>query len=210
MTHQEYEKLALDWFVKNFDAEAEAKGGNDSTVSDIYSPKFHGYVEVKMIDAKNSARCGQFVEDTPSANPYAALLQNGQDTAENVIGFVKFHYSQKGVKYFIVGTEDFALLTFDQFFAMADFSLAKPYKKKSGSSPCPQKYMSELIAINPDFAIVDKQLYCLTASRYGEKFVYDGVSFMISSSTTCPGRINKLSKPAEKATYHLHVKMKGE
>ena len=105
MNYLENETAAFEWFKKNYDAEAELMGGFDSTKSDIYSHKYQCYVEVKMISSTSSARCGQFTEGTVNKNPYSIYLINEKNLDDNLINFVRYHYGQKDVGYFIVGED---------------------------------------------------------------------------------------------------------
>jgi hypothetical protein len=157
-----------------------------------------------MISQKNGARCGQFVEDVLPP----VLLDN--PTQETLSMFVRELYSKKDVKGFIVGMEDFTLLTFEEFFERTELSLAKPYAKKSGSSKCPKKYWDGIMLEQLNMCVKDGALYCTDESRYGEEFVYDKSCFLISKHPNSLGRINKLSRPATKKTYHLEVKLKQD
>ena len=69
MNWEKSEKKAFEWFKNNYDNDAVYQGHNNSTISDIYSPLYNCYIEVK--DITNSARCGQFTKSTISNNPYA-------------------------------------------------------------------------------------------------------------------------------------------
>ena len=192
------------WFTETYDSDATLNGGYDATKSDIYSPKFGSWIEVKMIDKHSSARCGQFTDGTISKNPFSILLLNGQNIEENLINFVRYHYQEKQVEYFIVGSEDdFMLLSIEEFLSTAKFSLAKPYHKKSGTSSCPKKYWSDLIR-NYNFIEQDGRIYCKDDSRFGEYFFHEGIKFFISK--TNQGEVRKCSS-TNNLTYHIEVKM---
>ena len=206
MDYETNERNAYIWFKENYDPAAEYKGGHDSTVSDIYSPKFQCFVEVKMIDTKSTARCGQFVEKSVSANPYVDLLQKGMETIENLKGFVRYHYSEKNVRYFIVGIENFSLLSIEEFLEQTIISLAKPYKKRSGTHSCSKGISLKLIELDSEFELVDNKPYCINQNRFGEIFVYDNKEFFISGKNN--GEIRSRGKAPEKNTYHIEVKLK--
>lgn len=206
MDYEIHERKAYNWFKENYDSAAEYKGGYDSTVSDIYSPKFQCFIEVKMIDIKSTARCGQFVEGSMSTNPYVDLLQNGMETIDNLKGFVRYHYDEKNVRYFIVGIESFSLLSMEEFLERVIISLAKPYKKRSGTNSCSKKISLKLIELDSEFKLVDNKPYCTNQNRFGEIFVYDNKEFFISSKNN--GEIRSRGRAPEKSTYHIEVKLK--
>ena len=205
MNYLENEAAAFEWFKKNYDAEAELIGGFDSTKSDIYSHKYQCYVEVKMISSTSSARCGQFTEGTVSKNPYSIYLINEKNLDDNLINFVRYHYGQKDVGYFIVGEDgNYTLMSLAAFLQNAEFTLAKPYCKKSGTSPCPKKYFDALAAMD-DFAVIDGRMFCNNTNRFGEYFYHDGAKFFISVKSN--GEVRKCST-TNNLTYHIEVKMK--
>ena len=206
MTHEQNEQMAHKWFCNNYDAEAKLEGGYDSTISDIYSPKFDCYVEVKMINVSTSARCGQFTEGTINSNPFAILLYNGIDIDTNLRNFVQYHYSTKGVKYFIVGIgeEEYRLLTLEEFLSLSNFSLPKPYRKKSGTSHCPKKYQEKILQIDDDFQIRDGYVYCMNPSKWKTYIFLDDAKFYISDKAD--GEVRKCST-TNNLTYHIEVKM---
>ena len=206
MGHETHERKAYNWFKENYDSAAEHKGGYDSTVSDIYSPKFQCFIEVKMIDTKSTARCSQFVEGSTSANPYVELLQKGMETVDNLKGFIRYHYGKKDVKYFIVGIENFSLLPMEEFLEQTIISLAKPYKKRSGTNPCGKKISLKLIELDSEFVLIDNKPYCTNQKRFGEIFVYDNKEFFISDKNN--GEIRTRGKVPKKSTYHIEVRLK--
>ena len=158
-----------------------------------------------MISSTASARCGQFTEGTIDKNPYAIHLINEKNLNDNLINFVRYHYGQKDVGYFIVGTEgNYTLMSLAAFLENAEFTLAKPYHKKSGTSPCPKKYFDTLAAMD-DFAIIDGRMFCNNTNRFGEYFYHEGVKFFISVKSN--GEVRKCST-TNNLTYHIEVKMK--
>ena len=205
MDYLQNETAAFEWFKANHDADAQLIGGFDSTQSDIYSHKYQCYVEVKMISSTASARCGQFTEGTIDKNPYAIHLINEKNLNDNLINFVRYHYGQKDVGYFIVGTEgNYTLMSLAAFLENAEFTLAKPYHKKSGTSPCPKKYFDDLAAMD-DFEVVEGRMFCRDGKRFGEYFYHNGVKFFISVKSG--GEVRKCST-TNNLTYHIEVKMK--
>lgn len=159
-----------------------------------------------MIDKHHSARCGQFVEGVVSENPYVEPLYNNETSQENLEGFVRYHYKEKGVEYFIVGIDEYFLLTFDEFIAQTTLVLAKPYKKRSGTRSCGKKISKELLAIYSDFVIKNDKLYCISVDRYNEMFEYNGKQYFISEKNA--GEVRVRGKAPEKLTYHVEVKLK--
>ena len=206
MTHEQNEQKAYMWFCANYDPNATLEGGYDSTVSDIYSPKLEGYVEIKMINKSTSARCGQFTAGTMGTNPFAVLIYNEVELDKNLRNFVQYHYASKGVKYFIVGIdeEEYQLLSMEDFLDAAVFSFPKPYEKKSGTSHCPKKYQEKLLRDNSDFEIRDGYVYCVNPIRWKTYIFSDGVKFYIGDKTG--GEVRKCST-TNNLTYHIEVKM---
>ena len=100
MNWEKSEKKAFEWFKNNYDNDAVYQGHNNSTISDIYSPLYNCYIEVK--DITNGARCGQFTKSTISNNPYAEAIYLGKNDEETCINFVKEHYRAKRVGAFII------------------------------------------------------------------------------------------------------------
>ena len=206
MTYEQNERAAYEWFTTNYDKEATLVGGMDSTQSDIYSPKFGCYVEVKMITKALSARCGQFVESTMDNNPFSSRLLS-DESDENLKGFVRYHYSQKDVGYFIVGDGDYTLLTMEDFLSLAQFTFAKPYLKRSGTNKCSKKMADMLLSNFSELVRKDDgDVYCEDESRFGEVFAFDGREFVISSKNK--GQVRVRGKAPQNVTYHIEVKMK--
>lgn len=208
MTHEHElnEKLAYEWFCKNYDAEAILAGGYDSTISDIYSPKLGCYVEVKMINATTSARCGQFTIGTINNNPFSILIYNGIDLENNLRNFVRYHYTNKQVGYFIIGIgeTEYTLLTIEDFLEVAKFSLPRPYEKKSGTDHCPKKYQKKLLQDHPEFIIRDGCVYCVDSTKWKTYLFSDNIKFYISDKTG--GEVRKCST-TNNLTYHIEVKI---
>lgn len=93
MKAAEFEKEAFDWFRNHYDANAKLQGGSNCHISDIFSPLYNCFIEVKYLDG-NTARCGQFTENSIGNNPYSEKLLN-YPSSENLKNFVKYHYNQK-------------------------------------------------------------------------------------------------------------------
>jgi hypothetical protein len=206
MTYELNEKMAYEWFCKNYDAEAILAGGYDSTISDIYSPKFGCYVEVKMMNSTTSTRCGQFTESTINNNPFSILLYNGIDLENNLRNFVEYHYTAKQVGYFIVGIgeTEYTLLSMEEFLKVGKFSFPKPYKKRSGTNHCPKKYQEKLLQDHPEFTIKDGYVYCVDPTKWKTYLFSEGIEFFISDKTG--GEVRKCST-TNNLTYHIEVKM---
>lgn len=206
MNYIENEQKAFEWFKQNFDPAAELHGGYDSTEADIYSPKMFGYIEVKMIDNKHSARCGQFTINTRFDNPAATAILNGNTSQDKLQEFVSYHYRTKKVVGFIIGIDEqsYCYLTFDDFLKTAFFSV-QSYCKRSGTRPCPIKDQDALLGLYEDFIRQDKRLYCPKKERWGEYFFYNNEEFFISLKNQ--GEIRKCSN-TKNMTYHIEVKIK--
>lgn len=96
MKAAEFEKEAFDWFRNHYDVNAKLQGGSNCHISDIFSPLYNCFIEVKYLDG-NTARCGQFTENSIGNNPYSEKLLN-YPSSENLKNFVKYHYNQKKCK----------------------------------------------------------------------------------------------------------------
>lgn len=206
MNYIENEQKAFEWFKQNFDSTAELRGGYDSTESDIYSPKLGGYIEVKKIDSKNSARCGQFTHNTRYNNPASIAIMNGNQTQEKLHEFVEYHYKQKQVIAFIVGLtmDTYQLLDYKEFFNACEFSI-QSYGKRSGPTQCPLKYQDGIISTHPHFEKREKRLYSPNEEEWGTYFFYNEQEFFIS--TTNKGEVRKCSN-TKNLTYLVVVKIK--
>lgn len=121
------EVKALNFIKTTFDSAAYLVGGTDSTKSDIFSPKYDCYIEVKDL-SRGDVRLGQYTDSTKhQIQPY---LDKGLDA------FVDYWYSQKNVEYFCLYTNTgFLLLSKQEFLRRFkdNFYLQTPYKKRSGS-----------------------------------------------------------------------------
>ena len=206
MNYIENEQCAFEWFRRHFDPTAELRGGYDSTEADIYSPKMLGYVEIKMIDSKHSARCGQFTVNTRFDNPAATAILNGNISQEKLQEFVRYHYNTKKVVGFIVGLNEqtYCYLTFEDFLRECIFSV-QSYCKRSGTRSCPIKDQENILKICNDFVRQDNKIYCLNKDKWGEYFFYNGEEFFISLKNQ--GEIRKCSN-TKNMTYHIEVKIK--
>lgn len=132
------EVKALDFIKTSFDPAAYLVGGADSTKSDIFSPKYDCYIEVKDL-SQGDVRLGQYTDSTKhQIQPY---LDKGLDV------FVDYWYSQKNVEYFCLYTSAGFLLLSKQDFIYRfkdDFYLQTPYKKRSGSRKLTKSLFCEL------------------------------------------------------------------
>lgn len=199
------EHLAYNWFKENYDPAAEYKGGYDSTVSDIYSPKYGGYIEIKLMDESHEARCGQFTDRTVDSNPYAIAIIGGNTTQNVLKNFVAHHYSKKQVVCFIVGSdENYRLLTNEEFIDQTYFYM-DIYAKKSGTKSCPKKYQQSILDLSEEFLTMDGKLYCLNKDKWGEYFYASDSKFFISQKNN--GEVRKCDI-AHSTTFHIKGKLK--
>lgn len=187
MSWKEIEQKSFEWFKSNYDPNATAQGQEDSIHSDIYSPKFSCYIEVKDLPS----RCGQFTESTIGNNPFAEAIKNG-DTSK-CQDFVRFHYKTKQVKYFIV---DYHLYSMEDFLSTFNFSIQKPYNKRSGTRSAPKKDFP--ILIEQGFIQRNNKIYCNDHSRWG---TYLPNSYFISKTT---GELRKQSS-TNNTTWHILI-----
>ena len=198
------EKKAYQWFKLNVDPNAHAVGESDSTVSDIYSPLYNAYVEVK--DITNGARCGQFTETTIRNNPLAQAIYDGDYSLTTCREFVRYHYDKKNVTHFIVvDGDDISIHSFEDFFAQYIFEVQNPYKKRSGTRQAPQKDISALLDMDAEFFLrEDRRVYCPNPDRWGSYVsVYDVFDYFISK--TNHGELRKRSA-TQNMTWHLLIK----
>jgi hypothetical protein len=199
------EQKAYIWFKENYDPAAEYKGGYDSTVSDIYSPKYGGYVEIKLMDETHHVRCGQFTDKKTGTNPYALPIFYGDTAQETLQNFVAHHYSTKKVVRFIIDSnENYRLLTNDEFVKQAYF-FTDIYAKKSGTKTCPKKYRPMLLAFNDKFVETEGKLYCTDKDKWGEYFYVSDCKFFISKYNH--GEVRKCDI-AHSTTFHIKAKLK--
>ncbi|MDD7753587.1 MAG: hypothetical protein PUJ51_03630 [Clostridiales bacterium] len=192
------------WFKENIDPNAEACGGEDSTVGDIYSPLYDSYIEVKDITV--GARCGQFTESTIKNNPFAQAIYDGNDDPKICREFVKYHYSKKNISHFIViNGKDLALYPYDDFFVKFNFEIQKPYEKRSGTRQAPKKDIPVLIAMDSEFILgQDSKVYCNNPNRWGDYFsMTDPFDYFISKNNQ--GELRKRSS-TKNLTWHLLIK----
>lgn len=201
------EQNAYTWFKENYDPAAEYKGGYDSTVSDIYSPKYGGYIEIKLMDETHQVRCGQFTDKKIGINPYAIAIFGGDVAQKTLQNFVVHHYSYKQVVRFIIGSDkNYRLLTTDEFINQSYFFL-DVYAKKSGTKSCPKKYHPTLLAFNDKFIETEGKLYCIDETKWGEYFYMSDNKFFISKKNN--GEIRKCDT-AHSTTFHIKAKLKSE
>ena len=201
------EQQAYAWFKENHDPAAEYKGGYDSTVSDIYSPKYGGYIEIKLMDKNLEARCGQFTNNTLGSNPYAtSIISDGADQS-TLKNFVAYHYSKKQVVRFIVGSnENYRLLTNDEFIDQTYFYM-DIYAKKSGTKSCPKKYQQSILNMSEEYLMMNGKVYCLNKDRWGEYFYVSDNKFFISQRNN--GEVRKCDI-AHSTTFHIKGKLKKQ
>ena len=201
------EQKAYTWFKENYDPAAEYKGGYDSTVSDIYSPKYGGYIEIKLMDETHQVRCGQFTDKKVGTNPYALSILCGDATQETLQNFVAHHYSAKQVVKFIIGSnENYHLLTNDEFIKQAHFFM-DVYAKKSGTKTCPKKYRPMILVFGDKFIETEGKLYCTDKDKWGEYFYVSDYKFFISKDNH--GEVRKCDT-AHSTTFHIKAKLKKQ
>lgn len=202
MGYIDSEQLAFEWVKKNKDSQAKLFGGENSSVSDIYSPKL-GWIEVK--DLTHGAHCGQFTETTKDNNPYSeTLMQNAVDKTD-CEKWVRYHYAQKDVNYFITVVDGVInFYTTDEFIINHSFERVIR-AKKSGSRHCAKSARSAILALNSKFVLEDNDLWCRDENRFGEYFVCDGKTYVISKHPRCLGRINQCGT-TKNCTWLITVK----
>ena len=199
MGWRESEIKGYEWYKKNIDPQAIYKGGEDSTCSDIFSPKYNCYIEVK--DITNGARCGQFTESTIRNNPFAADIYAGSEKM-NVHCFIRHHYAKKNVRYFIIiDNENIAFYHLEEMFLRYKFSVQNPYAKRSGTRQAPKKDMNLLLK-DADFELRDGRVYCTNNKRWGEYYsLIDTFDYFIGKSS---GELRKRAT-TKNMTWHLLV-----
>lgn len=206
MGWKESEKKAYQWFKTNIDPNANLVGDSDSTVSDIYSPLYDAYIEVK--DITNGARCGQFTESTIRDNPFAQAIYDGDLSPTTCRKFVQYHYNKKNVAYFIViDVNDISLHSFGDFFTKYIFEVQNPYKKQSGTREAPKKDFSILLDMDAEFFLAENgRIYCPNPKRWGEYVsVIDTFDYYISKWPGIEGELRKRSS-TKNMTWHLLIK----
>lgn len=187
MTWKEVEQKSYEWFKINYDSLAILQGQENSTVADIYSPKFSCYIEVKDLPS----RCGQFTESTLYLNPFAtAIAANDSSKCKD---FVRFHYQAKQVQYFII---DYHLYSLEEFLSTFKFSIQKPYNKRSGTRTAPKKDWPYLLS-QGYFERNDK-IYCDNQAQWG---TYPLQNYYINKTT---GELRKQSS-TNNLTWHILV-----
>ena len=181
MSWKESEELAYMWYKNNIDNDAVKYGDNDSTTSDIWSPKINGWVEIK----EATAQCGQFTRETANKYKYASYIMSKDRkdvTSEDSDNFSRNYYKDKEVKKFIRINKDntFELLDIDDFFNSSIITLENRTTKSSGSRPLskyaykyiPKEWEYEIINDRP-VIINDKYLgaTCEFTNTKGEKSI---------------------------------------
>jgi hypothetical protein len=192
---KEYEVSALEWFKKNFDADAIDEGGADSTEPDIVSP-IYGIIEVKHLPAQS----GQFTEATADKYAYSQdiinLFKDNKSENDKIFDsrckdWVKNYYlNNKKVNYFIVfDKEEILFLTPEEYFDRYTFSCTYRFKK-SGSRKATKK-IATLLPPTISFYWEKDRMY-LTDENYRESrfvvgeymcYVNDEMELRILSST---------------------------
>jgi hypothetical protein len=142
---------------------------------------------------------------TMANNPYSLSIYNGEETELILKNFVQYHYEQKNVVGFIVGSskETYQMLTMADFLESCVFSV-QSYGKKSGTRSCPLKDQDGIMETYPHFIKRDKKLYTPNEEEYGTYFSFADNNYFISKSN---GEIKKRSK-TKNLTYHIEVKLK--
>lgn len=140
-----YEYIGLNFVKKFIDPDAYAIGGFNAAAPDIISPRLNAIIEVKNY----KAQAGQFVKSTIDKNPFSraiAAKSREEVTSEEAKNWVREHYRQKGVGYFLIVNEDSTctLYTFEDFFDNWDFKIELRSVKPSGSNPLAKKYWNQI------------------------------------------------------------------
>ena len=190
----ESEQEAYLWFKNNYDAKAILYGNTDSTKSDIYSPLFNEYIEIKQLCP--SARCGQFTSTTANYDLCKEVM-NDKWTEENAKEFVRLHYNNKNVSNFLIVSENkISFEHIDDFLNNYHFKW-QSYAKKSGTSSVSKKYYS-LVLNNVPSEIKNNRLYVTDNSLIGKYFWFDGIEFYVSKTKSTYGEIRQCSKTKNK------------
>ncbi|MBO7080068.1 MAG: hypothetical protein J6W64_09775 [Bacilli bacterium] len=199
------EQAGCEWFKETYDSEATWVGKSDSTVSDVFSPKFNCYIEVKQYP---SVACGQFTEGTGDKFPICQQILDGDISEQTAREYSKLHYKAKNVGYFVIikdGTPYF--YNFEDFFNSYTFKWdIRP--KWSGSNPLPQRDAEAVLAALPEGCTAvkeGKQYFVHDKKWHGEYIIVNDNVYIISKSKNCPGRINKRGS-TKNMTYHVQFK----
>lgn len=182
MSWEETEDKALDYIQEYFDKDAYFCGGSNSMVSDIYTPRYSCYIEVK--DLTHGARFGQFTNST--ADKYKDYLEQGLDV------FVNHWYENKGVGYFCLFSKGcFSVVDREAFtkYRASDFYL-QSYAKRSGTRKPSKKAIEIFIQFYP-IEQSEGRIYCheLEPNSYhrlaGYTFFINGNNEVRLRSNTC-------------------------
>lgn len=186
----ESERKAYEWFKTNYDSEAKLIGNLDSTQSDIFSPLFNHYIEIKQL--MPAARCGQFTKTT-AIYDLCQEVMNDNWTEENAKQFVKLHYLNKDVSHFIIVLKDNIILeTLDSFLENYNFNW-QSYAKKSGTSKVSKKNIP-LVMSSIAAEIKNDRLYAMDINLIGTYFWIGGIEFFVSKNKNTYGEIRQCSK----------------
>lgn len=190
MTALEFEQFAYNWVLSNFSNKCQLKGGYNSTESDIYLPESKTYIEVKYLNP--SARCGQFTEN----NIKTELLNASEDIIKK---YVEQYYYNKAVQYVFYGNENnFYFDTLHDWIIKCHFSLAKPYRKRSGTSKLPKK---DRIFFEENLLIFKDGRTYMKDDNYQNSYIErNGNTYYINSNL----EIRKCSH-TKNLTYHIEV-----
>lgn len=187
---EEAELRAYEWFKNFYDEDAVLYGQSDSIHSDIYSPQFNGYIEIKQLCP--SARCGQFTQST-AVYPLCQDVINDIWNEDNAKEFVKLHYSNKQVvKFLIITDTDYKLENFDDFLNNYKFQW-QAYAKKSGTRSTAKKYYNQILETIPS-EIKNNKIYTTDENLVGQYFWIDDNEFFISKTKTSYKEIRQCSK----------------
>lgn len=197
-SYEEVELQGYLWFKENMDEEVQQLGGHDSTILDLYSPKY-GNIEIKKI-AGNSARCGQFTEQTLKYSSLGQKIINNNNK-ENVKNFVIDWYSKKECNGFLIyNGNSFSFYSFEEFFKNFHFSMQKPYKKRSGTRNVPKKDRDSVLNFNDDFFLKGENIMTENKNLFNTYFNIDDRQYYINKE----GIVRKRSNTSN-LTYHMEV-----
>ena len=186
----ETEKQAYEWFKNNYDNQAKFYGQSDSTKSDIFSPQFNGYIEIKQLCP--FARCGQFTRTT-ALYPVCKDVINGIWNEDNAKEFVKLHYNKKQVIKFLIITEnDYKLEDFNDFLNNYKFQW-QHYAKKSGTRSTAKKYYNQILSLVPS-ELKNNKIYITDDNLIGKYFWIGNNEFFVSKTATNYKEIRQCSK----------------
>ena len=203
---QDIEKHGYDFIKEKIDKDAIYYGMSNSNVSDIYSSKLEGFIEVKDL-SNGGARCGQFTNATScqyfSAENIKAKYNNSEEISEDeLIHFVIEHYKSKNVVAFLVYEKDvYCLYSYSDFIKNFNFTL-QVYNKASGTRKVPKKDRDKILKLFPEsINIVGDKLMCLDRDMSGQYFEIGDDRFFISKNL----EVRKCSKTKNR-TYLVEVK----